>query len=51
MATNIQPNDQLANADSQIPKLQLRDEQERQIIFKDAQYKDNIGATTRTHIS
>ena len=36
MATNTQPNDQLANTDSQIPELQSRDKQERRIISKDA---------------
>ena len=51
MATNTQPNGQLANADSQIPKLQLWDEDGRQIISKGAHHKSDMGATARTHAS
>ena len=51
MATNTQPNSQLANADSQIPELQSRDEEGGQIISKDTYCKSDIGATARTHAS
>ena len=51
MITNTQPNGQLINTDSQIPELQLRDKDGRQIISKYIYRKGNIGATIRAHIS